>query len=80
MDTVHEITAGHRSLSGTILCVTDRIRFQISIAYHIQETGVTENKYSPKFSAENKYSVLPQYLFPGKYVLPLGKKYSPGKE
>ena len=24
---VHEITAGHRSLSGTILCVTDRIRF-----------------------------------------------------
>ena len=25
--TVHEITAGHRSLSGTILCVTDRIRF-----------------------------------------------------
>ena len=40
--------------------------------------GVTENKYSPKFSAENKYSVLPQYLFPGKYVLPLGKKYSPG--
>ena len=25
--TVHEITAGHRSLSGTISCVTDRIRF-----------------------------------------------------
>ena len=24
---VHEITAGHRSLSGTISCVTDRIRF-----------------------------------------------------
>ena len=25
--TVHEITAGHRSLSGTITCVTDRIPF-----------------------------------------------------
>ena len=25
--TVHEITAGHRSLSGTISCVTDKIRF-----------------------------------------------------
>ena len=25
--TVHEINAGHRSLSGTISCVTDRIRF-----------------------------------------------------
>ena len=25
--TVHEITAGHRSLSSTISCVTDRIRF-----------------------------------------------------
>ena len=24
---MHEITAGHRSLSGTISCVTDRIRF-----------------------------------------------------
>ena len=24
---VHEIFAGHRSLSGTISCVTDRIRF-----------------------------------------------------
>ena len=24
---VHEITASHRSLSGTISCVTDRIRF-----------------------------------------------------
>ena len=24
---VHEITAGHRSLSGTISCMTDRIRF-----------------------------------------------------
>ena len=24
---VHEITAGHRSLSGAISCVTDRIRF-----------------------------------------------------
>ena len=24
---VHEITASHRSLSGTNLCVTDRIRF-----------------------------------------------------
>ena len=24
---VHEMTAGHRSLSGTISCVTDRIRF-----------------------------------------------------
>ena len=46
--TVHEITAGHRSLSGTITCVTDRIRFlpvtlaaglQISILYHTQKTG-----------------------------------------
>ena len=25
--TVHEITAGHRSMSGMISCVTDRIRF-----------------------------------------------------
>ena len=25
--TAHEIAAGHRSLSGTISCVTDRIRF-----------------------------------------------------
>ena len=25
--TVHEITAGHRSLSGTISCMTDGIRF-----------------------------------------------------
>ena len=24
---MHEITAGHRSLSGTISCVIDRIRF-----------------------------------------------------
>ena len=24
---VHEVTGGHRSLSGTISCVTDRIRF-----------------------------------------------------
>ena len=24
---MHEVTAGHRSLSGTISCVTDRIRF-----------------------------------------------------
>ena len=24
---MHEITAGHRSLSGTISCVSDRIRF-----------------------------------------------------
>ena len=27
LNSVHEITAGHRSLSGTISCVTDRIRF-----------------------------------------------------
>ena len=27
MKTVHEITGGHRSLSGTISCVTDRVRF-----------------------------------------------------
>ena len=27
MHAVHEITAGHRSLSGTISCETDRIRF-----------------------------------------------------
>ena len=26
LNPVHEITAGHRSLSGTISCVTDRIR------------------------------------------------------
>ena len=31
MIAVHEITAGHRSLSGTISCVTDRIRF-LSVA------------------------------------------------
>ena len=28
IDAVNEITAGHRSLSGTISCVADRIRFQ----------------------------------------------------
>ena len=27
MSSVHEVTAGHRSLSGTISCVTDMIRF-----------------------------------------------------
>ena len=62
--TVHEITAGHRSLSGTISCMTDGIRFlpvtmtgrfsnlnSISYTedrYELRVTGVIVNIYSPK--------------------------------
>ena len=37
---VHEITAGHRSLSGTISYVTDRIRFQ-----NFNSTLYTEDRH-----------------------------------
>ena len=56
--TVHEITVSHRSLSGTISCVTDRIRFlpvtmtgrfsnfnSISYTEDRQELRVTGTKY-----------------------------------
>ena len=46
---VHEITAGHRSLSGTISCVTYRIRFLLDTMTgrfsNFNSTSCTEDEY-----------------------------------
>ena len=48
---VHEITAGHQSLSGTISCVTDRIRF-----LPVTMTGRYSNFNSTSY-AEDRHKV-----------------------
>ena len=45
--TVHEVTAGHRSLSGTISCVTDRIRF-----LPVTMTGIFSNFNSISYTED----------------------------
>ena len=46
---VHEITAGHRSLSGTISCVTDRIRFLlVTMTGRVSNFNTVNPRISPR--------------------------------
>ena len=77
---VHEITAGHQSLCGTISYVTDRIRFQISIVYHIQMTSLNRQWPAQSVDCRTPYPALAKYLFQTLHVNGkksyLNKKYS----